>query len=99
MKLVIRTLMDGMGREGCTSRFCMGLSLTSGDNTRCGIRTSLSALKVNTPYATVRIPANAIAVFVFQFVGRVHQPPENRLGIDLMYASVNSPAGDQTSLG
>jgi hypothetical protein len=30
---------------------------------------------VQTPYDTPIIPANKIAVFAFQFDGRVHQPP------------------------
>ena len=37
--------------------------------------TSLSALTVQTPYDTPSIPANKMAVFAFQFDGRVHQPP------------------------
>ena len=37
--------------------------------------TSLSALSVQTPYDTPSIPANKMAVFAFQFDGRVHQPP------------------------
>jgi hypothetical protein len=44
---------------------------------RCTPRvpTSLSALTVQTPYDTPSIPANKMAVFAFQFDGRVHQPP------------------------
>lgn len=38
-------------------------------------RTSRSALTVQTPYATASIPANVIAVLVFQLAGRDHQPP------------------------
>ena len=38
-------------------------------------RTSLSALRVQTPYVTARIPPKRMAVLDFQFEGRVHQPP------------------------
>jgi len=41
------------------------------------VLTSLSALTVQTPYDTPRIPANKMAVFAFQFDGLVHQPPMN----------------------
>lgn len=50
----------------------MGLVVCKGEVRE---RTSLSALMVQTPYVTARMPPKRIAVLARQFEGRVHQPP------------------------
>jgi len=52
---------------------CMG---GNGAKNEYQTRTSLSALKFQTPYVAPIIPAKAMAVLAFQLEGRVHQPPE-----------------------
>jgi len=73
-------------------------------------RTSLSALKFQTPYVAPMIPAKAMAVLAFQLEGRVHQPPKTYQPKFLEAVTAqsrnggrsrtyNEPAGDQTDLG
>ena len=61
--------------------------------------TSLAALTLNTPYAMASIPPNTIAVLLFQFAGRVHQPPSARSFKVLHRTQHHIPDGVQTCLG
>ena len=66
---------DPAGRSATETQF-RTLALTDGNGEKImSNRTSLSALRFQTPYVTPIIPAKAIAVLAFQLEGRVHQPP------------------------
>ena len=67
--------MDGIGLVGSTCLHCARFVRPMLRVPMRLRRTSLSALTCQAAQVIVRIPANVIAVFVFQLDGRVHHPP------------------------
>lgn len=75
----LHTFIDGIGLVGsmCLHYVVKPSCKLAYSSLKRPPRTSLSALTCQAPYVITNIPANATAVFIFQFEGRVHQPPRS----------------------